>query len=70
MTNIKINAEWEMIKLKVKRKYRDLTDADLAFIPGQEEELVTRLMKAIQKDRTYVEFMLKKMLLNMDTNRL
>ncbi|MCF8284294.1 MAG: hypothetical protein K9I48_04895 [Sphingobacteriales bacterium] len=70
MTSIKINAEWEMIKVKVKRKYRDLTDADLAFIPGQEEELVTRLMKAIQKDRTYVEFMLKKMLLNMDTNRL
>jgi len=70
MTNIKINAEWEMIKVKVKRKYRDLTDADLAFTPGQEEELVTRLMKAIQKDRTYVEFMLKKMLLNMDTNRL
>jgi|694.fasta_scaffold54778_2 hypothetical protein len=70
MTNIKINAEWEMIKVKVKRKYRDLTDADLAYTPGQEEELVTRLMKAIQKDRTYVEFMLKKMLLNMDTNRL
>ena len=70
MTNLKINAEWEMIKVKVKRKYRDLTDADLAFTPGQEEELVTRLMKAIQKDRTYVEFMLKKMLLNMDTNRL
>lgn len=70
MTNIKINAEWEMIKVKVKRKYRDLTDVDLAYTPGQEEELVTRLMKAIQKDRTYVEFMLKKMLLNMDTNRL
>lgn len=70
MTNIKINAEWEMIKVKVKRKYRDLTDADLAYTPGQEDELVTRLMKAIQKDRTYVEFMLKKMLLNMDTNRL
>ena len=70
MTNLKINAEWEMIKVKVKRKYRDLTDADLAYTPGQEEELVTRLMKAIQKDRTYVEFMLKKMLLNMDTNRL
>ena len=70
MTNLKINAEWEMIKVKVKRKYRDLTDADLAYTPGQEDELVTRLMKAIQKDRTYVEFMLKKMLLNMDTNRL
>lgn len=70
MTNIKINAEWEMIKVKVKRKYRDLTDADLAYTPGQEEELITRLMKAIRKDRTYVEFMLKKMLLNMDTNRL
>ncbi len=70
MAEIQINNEWEKISIKIKRKYRDLTEADLAFTPGKEEELITRLMHAISKDRTYVVFMLKKMLQNMDTNRL
>ena len=70
MAEIQINTEWEKLKIKIKRKYRDLTEEELAFNPGQEEELITRLMKAINKDRTYVVFMLKKMLLNMDSNRL
>lgn len=70
MAEIQINTEWDKIKVKVKRKYRELTDEDLAFTPGKEEELITRLMNAISKDRTYVVFMLKKMLLNMENNRL
>lgn len=70
MAEIQINNEWEKISIKIKRKYRDLSEADLAFTPGKEEELITRLMHAISKDRTYVVFMLKKMLQNMDTNRL
>lgn len=70
MAEIQINTEWDKIKVKIKRKYRELTDEDLAFSPGKEEELITRLMSAIRKDRTYVVFMLKKMLLNMETNRL
>ncbi len=70
MAEIQINTEWEKLKIKIKRKYRDLTEEELAFNPGQEEELIARLMKAINKDRTYVVFMLKKMLLNMDSNRL
>ncbi len=70
MAEIQINNEWEKVRIKIKRKYRDLTDEELAFTPGKEEELITRLMNAISKDRKYVVFMLKKMLLNMDTNRL
>jgi len=70
MAEIQINTEWDKLKIKIKRKYRELTEEELAFKPGQEEELIARLMKAINKDRTYVVFMLKKMLLNMDNNRL
>lgn len=70
MAEIQINSEWEKVKIKIKRKYRDLTEDDLSFTTGQEEELITRLMNAISKDRKYVVFMLKKMLLNMDNNRL
>lgn len=70
MAEIEINKSWDKLKIKVKRKYRELSDEDLAYTPGQDEELISRLMKAIRKDRTYVVFMLKKMLLNMDNNRL
>ncbi len=70
MAEIQLNNNWDKVKIKVKRKYRELTEEELAYTPGQDEELITRLMKAINKDRTYVVFMLKKMLLNMDNNRL
>ena len=63
-------ADWERLKIKVKRKYRDLSDEDLAFSPGQEEELITRLMNRIKRNREYVVFTLKKGLANIDNNRL
>lgn len=70
MTEITINKDWDKIKTKIKRKYRDITDSELEFQPGMEEELITRLMALIGQDRSYVVFMLKKMQLNMDNNRL
>ncbi len=70
MADLQIGNNWDKIKIKVKRKYRGLTDADLTYTSGNEEALVNNLMKALGKDRKYVEFMLKKMLVNSDTNRL
>ena len=64
------NKDWERLKLKVKRKYNHLTDADLAYEAGQEEALITRLMERIKRNREYVVFTLKKGLVNIDTNRL
>lgn len=64
------NSEWQRLKLKVKRKYNHLTDSDLSYQEGQEEELITRLMSRVKRKREYVVFTLKKGLLNIDTNRL
>jgi hypothetical protein len=64
------NKDWERLKLKVKRKYNHLTDEDLAYQAGQEEELITRLMERIKRNREYVVFTLKKGLANIETNRL
>jgi hypothetical protein len=58
------------VKIKVLRKYRDLANANLPFIPGQEEELVEQLMLLIKRDRTYVEFTINKALADPDGNRL
>ena len=62
------NKDWERIKIKVRRKYNHLTDEQLAYTQGQEEELITRLMSLVNRDRKYVVFTLKKALVNMDTN--
>ncbi|AFD09201.1 CsbD family protein [Solitalea canadensis] len=70
MSKLAITANWDKIKTKIKRKYNRLTDEELAFVPGQEEDLVNRIMKSINKDRDYVEFMLSKMQSNMENNRL
>ena len=71
MTEISIsNVEWDRLKLKVKRKYNHLNDEDLAYQQGQEEELITRLMNRLKRNREYIVFTLKKGLVNIDTNRL
>lgn len=71
MAEISITTEnWEKLKLKVKRKYRDLTDEDLAFNAGEEEQLIQRLMGRLKRTRAYVVFTLEKGLVNIDNNRL
>lgn len=64
------NTDWDRLKLKVQRKYNHLTDEDLAYQAGGEEELITRLMERLKRNREYVVFTLKKGLVNIDTNRL
>ena len=71
MAEISINKEdWDLLKIKLKRKYRDLSDEDLSFEPGQEEELITRLMERLKRNREYVVFTIRKSMVNLDNNRL
>jgi len=69
MAEITISREdWERLKLKVKRKYRELSEEDLAYTPGEEEKLIQHLMARLRRNREYVVFTLKKGLANIDTN--
>lgn len=71
MAEINISSkDWDRIKIKVQRKYNHLTDAQLTYTEGQEEDLITRLMNLVNRKREYVVFTLKKALVNMDNNRL
>lgn len=71
MAEITINdQDWSRLKIKLKRKYNHLTDEDLNYQAGQEEELIQRLMKRINRNREYVVFTLTKGLVNIDNNRL
>jgi hypothetical protein len=64
------NKDWERIKIKVQRKYNHLTDQELQYTEGQEDNLITRLMDLVKRDRKYVVFTLQKALVNIDNNRL
>ena len=64
------NKEWERVKIKVQRKYNHLTDEQLEYTEGQEENLIAKIMTLVKRDRNYVVFTLKKALVNIDNNRL
>ena len=69
MADISIsNKDWERVKIKIKRKYNHITDAQLEYYEGQEENLINKLMTLVNRDRKYVLFTLKKALVNIDTN--
>ena len=46
-----IEGNWNEIKGKLKQKYGDLTDDDLTFAKGKEEELYGRLQKKLGKSK-------------------
>lgn len=64
------NQNWDRLKIKLKRKYNHLSDDDLNFVQGQEDELISRLQERLKRKREYVVFTLKKGLLNIENNRL
>jgi hypothetical protein len=64
------NKDWERVKIKVQRKYNNLSDEQLKYTEGQEEALITKLMDLVNRNREYVVFTLKKALVNIDNNRL
>ena len=64
------NKDWKRVKIKIQRKYNHLTDEQLQYTEGQEENLITKIMQLVNRDRNYVLFTLKKALVNIDNNRL
>ena len=51
MDRLSLKGNWDEIKGKLKQKYADLTDDDLTFIEGKEDELLGRPEKRTGKAR-------------------
>jgi len=64
------NKDWPRIKIKLQRKYNHLTDEELQYSEGQEDQLISKVSELVHRDRAYVVFTLKKALVNIDNNRL
>jgi uncharacterized protein YjbJ (UPF0337 family) len=51
MDKLQIKGRWNEIKGKVKKAYADLTDDDLVYHEGQDDELLGRLQQKTGKKR-------------------
>ena len=43
----KVKGNWNIIKGKLKQEYGDLTDDDLAYEDGKEDEMIGRIQKKV-----------------------
>lgn len=51
----RIKGNWNVVKGKLKQEYADLTDDDLAYQEGQEDEMLGKIQKKTGKTKQEVK---------------
>jgi uncharacterized protein YjbJ (UPF0337 family) len=51
MDNLRFKGSWNEVKGKLKQKYANLTDDDLTYMEGREDELLGRLQTRLGRSR-------------------
>jgi uncharacterized protein YjbJ (UPF0337 family) len=55
MNKLEIKGDWNIVKGKLKQKWAKLTDDDLQFVAGKNDELLGRIQKRTGETREAVE---------------
>lgn len=55
MNTFRVKGNWYIVKGKLKQKFAQLTEDDLQYVKGKEEELVGRILKRTGKTREEVD---------------
>jgi uncharacterized protein YjbJ (UPF0337 family) len=55
MTTLEIKGDWNIIKGKLKQKWATLTDHDLQYVEGKQEELLGHIQKITGETREAIE---------------
>ena len=61
MNILKLKGEWNETAGKLKQKYANLTDDDLIFQQGKEEELLGRLQNKVGKTKEQIRKIISKL---------
>ncbi len=61
MDNLNIKGNWNELAGKLKQKFADLTDDDLLFKEGKEEELLGRLQQKLGKTKEQIRKLIAKL---------
>jgi uncharacterized protein YjbJ (UPF0337 family) len=59
MNKLQFKGSWNEVKGKLKQKYAQLTDDDLAYAEGKDDELIGKLQKKLGKSVEEVRQMLE-----------
>ena len=59
MNKLQMKGSWNEIKGKLKQSYGNLTDDDLVFAEGKDDELLGRLQKKLGKSKDEVKQMIE-----------
>lgn len=56
---LNLNAPWDVVKERMKENNINLTDQDLDYQPGREEELLERLQQKIKKPKQDIKILIE-----------
>ncbi|MCW1887854.1 CsbD family protein [Luteolibacter flavescens] len=59
MNTLQLKGNWNIAKGKLKQKWANLTDDDLEYIEGKEDELLGRIQKRTGQTREEIEKAIK-----------
>ncbi len=62
MSDLNIKGSWNELKGKFKQKYGDLTDDDLTYVEGKEDEFLGNLQKKLGKTKDELAGEIKEMM--------
>lgn len=60
MHTLQIKGDWNIIKGKLTQKWVNLTNDDLHYVVGEEDELIERIQKRTGESRESIDYILKK----------
>ena len=55
MNTLQLKGDWNIVKGKLKQKFAQLTDDDLQYVRGKEDELIGRIQKRTGQTKEAVE---------------
>jgi uncharacterized protein YjbJ (UPF0337 family) len=58
MNTTSLKGKWNEVKGKLKQEYADLTDDDLLYVEGKEDELYGRIQQKVGKSKDEVKKMI------------
>ncbi len=62
MSDLKIDGHWNSLKGKLKQKYGELTEDDLTYTEGKQDELLGRLQTKLGQTKEEIAGEIKKLL--------
>lgn len=68
MTELRITGDWNDIKYKLQKQFSELTDYDLFYTEGHEEELIDRLQNKLRWGKEEIIDVIHKIQLNEETD--